>query len=88
LAFHKGSKQRIGEAQRHQILDGLLAQIMIDAIDAILRENLADRFIDGARRSQILADRLFDHDTALRRHQIVLADPLADRPKRSGEVAR
>ncbi len=42
-------EQSIGEAQRHQILHGLFAEIMIDAINTVFRKHLADRIIDGAR---------------------------------------
>ena len=37
-----GSKMRVGEAQDHQVFDGLLAQIMVDAEDLALVEMLAN----------------------------------------------
>ena len=59
-------EQGIGKAQGHEVLHRLFAEIMIDAIDVLFEENPADRIIDGARRAQILAQRLFDHDARLR----------------------
>ncbi len=53
--------QRIGKAQRHQVLDGFLAQIMIDAVDLVFAEVPADRDVQFMRAGKVVADRLFDH---------------------------
>ena len=45
-------EQGIGKAQGHQVLDGLLAEIMIDAIDVLFAENAADRIIDARAPTQ------------------------------------
>ncbi len=45
-------EQRIAEAQRHQILHRLLAEIVIDAVDLLLGEDDADVVIDQIRRKR------------------------------------
>ena len=40
-AFHSGSNSDVGEAQRQQVLDRLLAEIMVDAEDAVLGKGAA-----------------------------------------------
>ena len=72
-------EQRIGEAQCHQVLNRLLAEIMVDAEDAVLRKDAADGVVDGRSGFEIAADRLFDHDACPFGHQIVGAETLADR---------
>jgi hypothetical protein len=56
-------EQGVGEAQRHQVLHRLLAEIMVDAVDAVFREHRADRVVHGIfmADSRLLADRLFHH---------------------------
>ena len=63
----QGLEQRVAEAQRDQVLDRLLAQVVIDAIDLLLREDGAHAAIDELRRSAIVAERLLEHDTGFRR---------------------
>src|SRR3546814_7664629 len=57
-------EQPVGKAQREQILDRFLAEIMVDAEDAVLGEGIADLGIDLARRGEVVADRLFHRDPA------------------------
>ena len=59
-------KERIGKSQGDQVLDGFLAQIVIDAEDALFGEDCAHRPIDHARTGQIPADGLFQHDAGCR----------------------
>ena len=40
-------EQRVGEAQRQQVLDRLLAEIMVDAEDLLLGEDGGDRVVDA-----------------------------------------
>ena len=54
-------EQRVGEAQRQQVLHRLLAEIMVDPEDSVLGENLADRIVDLAAGCEIAAERLFEH---------------------------
>ena len=53
-------EQRIGKAQRQQVLHRLFAEIVIDAVDLIFLEDLGDAVVDFLRRSEIVAERLFD----------------------------
>src|SRR3546814_19312364 len=57
-------EQHVGEAQREQVLDRFLAEIMVDAEHAILGEGVADLRVDFARRGEVVADRLFHRDAA------------------------
>ena len=82
-------EQRVGEAQRHQVLHRLLAEIMVDPVDPVLGEVPADRVVDRAGRGQAFADRLFDHHARAVLRQAGGAEPVADRPeqlRRCGEV--
>jgi hypothetical protein len=46
----EGLEQCIGEAQRHQVLHRLLAEIMIDSVDLRLGKDLADGVVHGPGR--------------------------------------
>jgi hypothetical protein len=52
-------EQRIAEAQRQQILDGFLAEIMVDPENPLLRKGGGDRVVDLAARRQIVAPAAF-----------------------------
>ena len=52
-------EERVGEAQRHQVLHRLLAEIVVDAEDLLLAEIVADQVVERVRRGEIAADRLF-----------------------------
>ncbi len=54
----------VGEPQHHQVLHGLLAEIVVDAEDLALVEILAHRADDTQRAVQVVADRLLDHDSS------------------------
>ncbi len=54
----------VGEAEDQNILHRLLAQVMIDAIDLVFVQHLADFAVERARRIQIVPERLFDHHAA------------------------
>jgi hypothetical protein len=62
-------EQRVGEAQHHQVLHCLFAEIVVDAVDLPFREHLADRRVDRLRGSEVLAQRLLKHQPRHRRHQ-------------------
>ena len=55
-------EQRIAEAQRQDVLDRFLAQIMVDAERPLLGKGGGDRVVDLAARRQIVAERLFEPD--------------------------
>ena len=66
----------IAEAQRQQVLDRFLAQIMVDAENLLFGEHRADAVIDLLGRSQVLADRLFHRDPRQRREESRFGQPL------------
>ena len=55
-------EQLVGEPQRHQILDGLLAQIVVDAEDVVRSEHAVDQLVEFASAFQIVPEGLLDHD--------------------------
>ncbi len=57
----KWLKQGISETQRDQVLDRLLAQVVVDAIDLVLAEDRSNTAVDGIRGPAVLAQRLFQH---------------------------
>ena len=52
-------EQDIGKAQRHEVLDGFLAQIMVDTEGAFFGEYRVDGIIDMTGGGEISAQRLF-----------------------------
>ena len=52
----------VGEPQHQDVLHGLLAQVMIDAIDLVFVENAMHGFVQALRRIGVAAERLFDDD--------------------------
>ena len=60
--FQIGSNRRVGEPQRQQVLDGLLAQVVVDAEDVVGAEHRVDQLVELAARGQVLAERLLDDD--------------------------
>ena len=66
VAVPDGLEQRICESQRHQVLDRLLSQVVVDAKDLRLLEYVQHTLVQLARRREIEAERLLDHDPRLR----------------------
>lgn len=56
-----GVKQLVGEPQRQDVLHRLLAEVVVDAEDRLLGENLVDHRIELAGAGQIVAEGLLDH---------------------------
>ncbi len=90
---HVGGPQtledRVGEAQCHQVLHCLLAQIVVDAEGPCLGEHFSDLIDDHLGRGEVVADRLFQHDAGLFGDQPAGGQRLADGPiqvRRGGEV--
>ncbi len=54
----------VGEAEGQNILDGLFAEIMIDPVDLLFFQDLAELVIQVDGRGEIVAEWLFDHDAA------------------------
>ena len=68
----------VGEAQRQQVLDRLLAEVVVDPEDRVRREDALDDVVELARALEVVAERLLDDDPAPR---AVAAG--SDRPLRS-----
>ncbi|MNO35632.1 hypothetical protein D3C76_256860 [compost metagenome] len=56
-----GFKQAVGKAQGDQVLNGFLAQVMVDPVDPVFGKILRHRIIDPPRRRQVMADRLLQN---------------------------
>ena len=54
-------EEAVGEAQGQQVLDGLLAQIVVDAEDGIGFEDLLDHLVELSGAGEIMAEGLLDH---------------------------
>ena len=84
----------VGEPDDHQILNGFLPQIMIDAEDLRFVEYTSRHAVDGLGRGQIAADRFLDDDAGVGRmslrlrRQSGLFKPLAHRRNRTGRDAQ
>ena len=54
-------EQPVGEPQGHQVLDRLLAQVVVDAEDLLLAQHAQELLVQVDRLGQVGADRLLDH---------------------------
>ena len=52
----------VAEPEDQQVPDGLLAQVVVDAVDLPLAEDLADLAVEPDRGVQVVAERLLDDD--------------------------
>ena len=52
----------VAEPEDQQVADGLLAQVVVDAVDLRLAEDLADLAVEPLRRVEVVAERLLDDD--------------------------
>ena len=77
-------EEGVGEAQRHQVLHRLLAEIVVDAEDRALGEDGADVVVDRVGARAVVADRLLDDDARARRREALRAEPLGDRAEEVG----
>ena len=81
--------EHVGEAQRHQVLHRLLAQIVVDAEDLVFAEIVADKVVERAGRIEVAANRLFHNDARIGRDQPVLAQlvrNIAEQGRRDGQI--
>ena len=71
-------EQRVAEAQRHEILHGFLAQIMIDAVDLPFGEHGADLLVDEIGGSGVVTQRFFQHHPRQRGDRAGFGEILAE----------
>jgi hypothetical protein len=64
-AIPDGFKNPVGEAQNQDVLHGLLAQVVVDAVNLSFIQNLSDLLIEGARRGKVMSKGLLDDDPTL-----------------------
>ena len=57
-------EQAVGETERHDVLDRVLAEKMVDPEDLILVQSAQDAGVQLARRIEAVAERLLDHHAA------------------------
>ena len=62
LAIPQRLEQAVGKAQRHDVLDRLLAEEMVHSIDLMLLQRLQDRGVERLGRGQVMPERLLDDD--------------------------
>ncbi len=55
-------EDRVGESHHHQVLDGFLTQIMIDAENLLFAEILVQQRVEGLGAGQITPEGFFDDD--------------------------
>ena len=77
-------KQGIAEAQCQEILDGFLAEVVINSENLVFGETLADLVINRPRRFVIAADRLLEHNSHLSIDQAIRFQTRGDRAKQAG----
>ena len=75
-------KKRVCKTQCEYILNGFLAQVMIDPEYTIFRETLTHLIIDLKCRGIIVAHRLLQHDTDFIIDQLILAETIGNGAKK------
>ena len=86
-------EHRVGEAERQDVLDGLLAEVVVDAEDLVRGEDLFDDRVEVLGRLQVVAERLLDDRAPPGAARLVgqpvllqLLDDHRERGRRHGEV--
>ena len=62
LAFHSGSNRKLAKRSAIRFWTVSLPEIMVDPVDLLLGEDVADLVVDRLRRGEVVADRLLQHD--------------------------
>ncbi len=60
LLIEQRFEEAVREAQHQNVLNGLLSEIVIDAVDLAFVEHAGDGVVDGHRAREIASDRLLD----------------------------
>ncbi|OPZ56714.1 MAG: hypothetical protein BWY91_00131 [bacterium ADurb.BinA028] len=86
-------EQLVGEAQRQDVLDRLLAEVVVDPEHRVGREDRLDDGVELPRRGQVVPERLLDDDPpprptvrARQARPVQLAAYLGEEARRDGEV--
>src|SRR5260221_589797 len=62
LAVPDRLEDAVREAQHEDVLDGLLAEVVVDAKDLVLRERALQLLVEADGAREVVAERLLDHD--------------------------
>lgn len=62
VAVPQRLEDAVREAQHENVLHRFLAQIVVDAVNVPLGENIAQQSVQLAGRFEVAPERLFDHD--------------------------
>ncbi len=62
LAIPQRLEQAVGKAQRHDVLDRLLAEEVVHSIDLLLLQRLQDRGVERLGRGQVMPEQALDDD--------------------------
>jgi len=88
--FHTRSNTAFGvaEAEDGQVLHRLLAEVVVDAEDALLGEDGVQGLVEPLRRGEVVAEGLLDdhHRTPRQPAAVEVADQRDERRRRHGEV--
>ena len=79
VAVPQRLEEGVGEARDQEVLDALLAEVVVDAEDVGLVEDPAHGLVDRLGRRQVGADGLLEDDPGTVRGQADLVEVLADR---------
>src|SRR5271169_3924952 len=55
-------KNSVGKSKDQKVLNGFLAQVMVDSVNILLPEDTGDDAIEFARAAEIAPERFFDDD--------------------------
>ena len=81
-------EQLVGEAHRQDVLDRLLAEVVVDPEDRARREDVAEDAVELAGRLEVVAERLLDHHPAPRAVALLGQAVLLELPDDGAEEAR
>src|SRR5580700_6255350 len=62
VAIPESLEERVAEAEDQEVLDGLLAHVVVDAEDALLWNDIVERPVQFLGGLQVMAERFFDDD--------------------------
>ena len=77
-------EQCVAETQCHEILNCLLAQVVINPVNLFLGEHRCDLFVDEICRRRVMTQGLFENHPRQRRNNLRLGEILADHGEKIG----
>jgi hypothetical protein len=88
LLVEERLEDAVREAQDEDVLNGLLPEVVIDAVDLPFVEDRGNRVVDRARALEIAADRLLDDDARERLIGAAAGVRLGDEPRAIEQLHR